>query len=85
MSEWQPIETAPREGDNRMIIGADYSRDGRGHIFRCWWQPEFGAWISGARLMTMASGYTIDGKSSKLHSPEIETPTHWTPLPEPPK
>ena len=79
---WQTIETAPK--DATRIIGLDLSRDGRGRVCLCWWQPEFEAWISGARVMVMADGYLIDGKSQKLHSPDIETPTHWIRFPAPP-
>lgn len=55
-----------------------------GEICRCWWQPEFDAFISSCRQMVMAPGYTIDGETSQLHSPVIETPTHWMPLPPAP-
>lgn len=74
---WEPIDSAPR--DETRIIGMDWR--GYGRLSLCWWQPEFGAWISGARIMTMAPGYTVDGMREKLHSPEIETPTHWIAFP----
>lgn len=87
MSEWQPIETAPRDGAS--IIGAYFNqpwtnahREGR--IVQCWYQPEFEAFISSCRQMTMAPGYTIDGMASMLHSPDIEDVTHWMTLPPPP-
>ena len=79
--EWQDIKTAPRDG--RLIIAAAFGRDGFAE--RAWWQPEFDAWITSCRQIVMAHGYTIDGKSSKLHSPHIVNPTHWMPLPDPPK
>lgn len=84
---WQPIETAPRDGTP--IIGAFWSirwadSHRRGEICRCWYQPEFDAFISSCRQMTMAPGYTINGKTSELHSPVIEPVTHWMPLPSPP-
>lgn len=87
MSEWQPIETAPKDGTP--IIGAFFNirwaDSHRKHdIVRCWFQPEFEAFISSCRLMQMADGYTIDGASEKLHSPVIEPVTHWMPLPPPP-
>ena len=85
MADWQPIETAPRDGTK--IIGAYFTgeRERRGDIAAVWWQPEFEAFISSCRMMTMAKGYTINGKQSELHSPEIESVSHWIPLPEPPQ
>ena len=84
---WQPIETAPRDGTP--FIGAFWSirwadSHRRGDIVRCWYQPEFDAFISSCREMTMAPGYTINGKTRELHSPRIEPVTHWMPLPAPP-
>lgn len=76
---WQTIDSAPKD---RAIIAADFGR--YGFLARAWWQPEFDAWITGCREMVMAPGYTINGKSRELHSPEIVKPTHWLPLPAPP-
>lgn len=84
---WMPIETAPKD---RMFIGgyfnqpwAESHREGR--IVKCWWQPEFEAFISSCREMTMHSGYSFeDGTKRKLHSPDIEEVSHWMPLPPPP-
>jgi len=87
-AEWQTLETAPKDGTP--IIGAFFSvRWADSHkkhdVVRCWWQPEFEAFISGARLMRLASGYTFDdGATERMHSPEIEPITHWMPLPPPP-
>ena len=88
-SEWKTIESAPRDGTP--FIGAFFSirwaDNHRKHdIVRCWYQPEFEAFISSCREMTMHNGYTFeDGSTSQLHSPEIEPVTHWMPLPPPPE
>ncbi len=85
---WRPIAEAPRDGT--IIIGAFFSirwadSHRKNDIVRCWWQPEFEAFISSALVMRMAPGYTIDGASEKYHSPVIEPVTHFMPLPAPPK
>lgn len=84
LSGWHRVESAPRDGTP--IIGgfhdirwADSHR--KNDIVRCWFQPEFDAFISSCRVMQMASGYTIDGVKEKLHSPVVEPITHWMPLP----
>jgi hypothetical protein len=84
---WQDISTAPKDGTP--IIGAFWSirwadSHRKGDVVRCWYQPEFEAFISSCRQMTMAPGYTINGKESELHSPVVEPITHWMPLPAPP-
>lgn len=82
---WQDIATAPKDGTP--IIGlywnvdwADFSSKGR--IEKCWYQPEFEAFISGCHETRMHIGHTFaDGETSKLHSPCIENVSHWMPLP----
>ena len=82
----QPIDTAPKDGS--LIIGLAWRRrsDGGDRIWRCWWQPEFEAWIEGGRKMSLAPGLTFeDGRTSKLHSPDYAYPTHWLPMPADPE
>ena len=74
MSEWQPIETAPKPGrgeegfGRRVLLLTDC---GECTLQSCrigWWLDE---WVSdGLARPIVAMGYRV---------------THWTPLPEPPK
>ena len=70
MTDWQPIETAPKDGSKIILYrdsdvfalcswgGEEISENG---AFWIWWVPE-PEWIA-----------------------EIKNPTHWIPLPAPPK
>jgi hypothetical protein len=71
MSEWQPIETAPKDGTPIIVATSApgfYPRSG-------WWSDRFGEWVvreneSGAtRLCPDYAGVAL---------------THWMPLPPPP-
>jgi hypothetical protein len=85
MSEWQPIETAPRDGTQRLGLTA------RGYCIFAWHDdtrgpgvsddvqvPGWEAFCDGETVMDegwdTGTGYTLE-----------VSPTHWMPLPEPPK
>lgn len=68
MTEWQPIETAPKD--------ADIQLGGPGWVRHGYWdkyEKVHGAWTSGR---VSSWGY---------EEVELLDPTHWMPLPEPPK
>lgn len=69
MSEWQPIETAPKDG-TRIFLYFPGLMDGYTRIVGYWGKPIFGKarWFDGPGLKAL----------------DIVPPTHWQPLPEPP-
>jgi hypothetical protein len=70
MTGWQPIETAPRDGVCILVFQAG------------WWRAAIAFWQE-ENPLTWPEGWVIPGG----HCGEIEycSPTHWQPLPEPPK
>lgn len=72
MSEWQPIETAPRDGSPVLIIDATAKTP----------QAYFGHWHGEWRLGSVENWYDEDAGYCLGFLPGA---THWMPLPEPPK
>ena len=72
---WQPIETAPKNGD-RLDLGSAYTtKDGLKFLRApdCYWHKKKASW--------MCKWYGRDGYSA-IQAPF--NPTHWMPLPDPP-
>lgn len=73
--EWQPIETAPKDGTELLLWNGE-------HIIG-WWETgrefrgsdHFNDWSFGYETV---SGYDAGFK-------RVNKPTHWQPLPEPPE
>lgn len=68
--KWQPIETAPKDGSGVMLLSSS------GMVCApCIWEigeiSEYGFWLW--------------WQSEPEWLTEIKSPTHWMPLPEPPK
>ena len=84
MNEWQPIETAPK--DDRAVLlfdpdeGGEYSPneafDVGYYIFVGWFNSSYYA---------LRSSLGSSGWYSCTYSAFETNPTHWMPLPEPPK
>lgn len=69
IEEWRPIESAPKDGSNILIIaGNAYSPEAR----QGWWGGD--AWLFWSRAEKFAAGGI---------GPMVEV-THWMPLPAPP-
>lgn len=74
MNEWQPIETSPKDGELILACRAGYLPQ----TARYSSSLEYTGWI------------TVDEDDDELFSAWVEygyrySPTHWMPLPEPPK
>lgn len=74
MSEWQPIETAPKDG-TRVLV---FSPDAR--------EPQiFVAWL-GSFILPGTKGEEDEGWIDAWSDDLVDAwPTHWQPLPAPPE
>jgi hypothetical protein len=66
MSDWQPIETAPKDGTYMLLMSRS------GVVIGLWDAHE-------DREFGTVPAWRDDGEGYELH------PTHWMPLPDPPK
>lgn len=82
MSGWQPIETAPRDGTELLLYSLDVVRyPGAGDGVVVGWAVRV---LGGHRWVCDIA--TTDGYDDDMWlSNEEITPTHWMPLPAPPK
>ena len=70
MSDWQPIETAPRDGSG-VLLALDYG--GRGYRYVAHWHRELGLWAR-------------DEVASAVFPSHMQNWfTHWMPLPAKPE
>ena len=74
--EWQPIATAPRDG-TRILLGK-YVKDIAAKIDRWYWIASGYFDVDGAWCDFTDDGFNADNRY-------YHGPTHWMPLPEPPK
>jgi hypothetical protein len=81
MSEWQPIETAPKDGTRVIVypilVPSLFRRTGRSDAsYMRPLEPAIAYWYG-----PESNGYWVG-----VHHRDAKTnPTHWMPLPEPPK
>lgn len=72
MSEWQPIKTAPRDGTPVLIWDNG--------VYRAHWSEEAHDY-----KFEDYPGWQIFDCEDGFYSVASKSPTHWMPLPEPPK
>ena len=70
MSEWQPIETAPKDGTKVLLVS------NRGQVYIGQYDDD--------RWVRKPEPYWCIAGMPKTHA-RAQRPTHWMPLPEPPK
>lgn len=77
-AEWQPIETAPKDG-TRVLVS--YPLEGGWQIYLAAWERKNSSFIG------RFEGWYIDRAHYALTciTKKVHFPTHWMPLPEPPK
>ncbi len=88
MSEWQPIESAPKDGRYVVVfVPHDERKSGAPSVRCCQWDAEYTSEWDEARADSHYVGAWTDGAVRSFGSEETWTyePTHWMPLPEPPK
>jgi hypothetical protein len=71
MSEWQPIETAPKDGSEILLLRSDG-----------WPNPIRATWTTGWEGSFWRPS---EDEVRDLLGEEIESPISWMPSPEPPK
>lgn len=77
-SEWQPIETAPKDGSRYLIYVPRVATDSDSSWFTVLVASYVGGYDSGDVWFTMLRG------KEKTYGEDIYDPTHWMPLPTPP-
>lgn len=76
MSEWQPIETAPKDG-TLFLAALVFDSDGQdGGLMIIRWRDDWRAWTTHPVSLRLSDTGDEDDDRS---------PTHWMPLPEPPR
>lgn len=78
MSEWQPIETAPKDGTTILIYGGTYFHDNDGS-----WNADDSQLKHVTTAYFRRDGWCM-GFGESYNDEIWAKPTHWMPLPTPP-
>ena len=88
MSEWQSIETAPK--NTKILVGYPNALGNWRTVTACYYLPRTleidclaSSW-DGEDDGWAPEGWYEESDSQELIMPTSETPTHWMPLPAPP-
>lgn len=85
MTEWRPIESAPKDGTHILLLVPDYDYDEEPkrpltRVIEGWWGDDpFWANTENWEVATLPS------HGCDCCSTSNQTPTHWMPLPEKPQ
>jgi hypothetical protein len=86
MSEWQPIETAPK---NTKVLVAYLNTRGKWRVVTACYHTQFpwpdDYWRDDDESEYAPEGWYEDSDSFETTDPTSETPSHWQPLPPPPQ
>lgn len=84
MNNWQPIETAPRDGTliDLWIINQDNDNF---RITDAYWNKYDNAWWAPYKNYGEGGKAETSYKNTKTGNEMFEKATHWMPLPEPPQ
>lgn len=77
MSEWRPIETAPKDGKCVLVSNGRY-------VEKAWWNTDPRIWDSEDDNRPCWTVFEPEDYYYAIHLDD-DPPTHWMPLPEPPK
>jgi hypothetical protein len=79
MADWQPIETAPKDGSriDGWAVNTVRPENVPGRYSNMWWED--GEWVIGQRYQP----FPIEAPIAATGEPVVKL-THWMPLPEPP-
>jgi hypothetical protein len=77
MSEWQPIETAPQDGEP-ILIWKPAERMVGEYMMAAYWHDDADGFVP-------VGGIYKQGYRSSVTGTDQGYPTHWMPLPAPPK
>jgi hypothetical protein len=83
MMEWQPIETAPKDGTVILLAGGTWGDD----LLDLDGAPQVGAarWVMPFRKDRYPSYWGVAVLEGGYSAAVYENPTHWMPLPAPPE